>query len=84
VIERCAAYGDAELITVGEVVDSFTSGRMFLGKEHFLVWPVQRLPLADPALQRAQLTRRKTTRMTPTKLPRDGSRFQHSLLISHQ
>jgi hypothetical protein len=84
VIERRARDGDAELITVGEVVGRFAARRMFLGKVHLLVRPVQRPPLSQPALQSAQLARGKTTRMSPIKLAQDGSRFQHSLLIRRQ
>jgi hypothetical protein len=57
---------------------------MFLGKEHFLVRPVQRPPLPHPALQRAQLAGGKTIRVTPIKLAQDGPRFQHSLLVRRQ
>src|ERR1700730_9693692 len=49
-LERCATDCHTEFVAIGEVVGRFASGRMFLRKEHFLVRPLQRPPLADPAL----------------------------------
>ena len=52
-IQRHAGDGDAKRRRIGEIRQALLTRRMFLAEDHLPLRAVQRLPQADPALQRA-------------------------------
>lgn len=59
-IERLAAKGDRQIIGVGEVEARLSTRRVFLGKVDLALGSFHGAPLADAALQGAQLLRAET------------------------
>ena len=76
VVERPTINGHPQVGHVREVGGTQTAGRVHLGEEHFLRWPVARPPRLDPTLERAELAVRETTGVFPLELPEQGQRLQ--------
>ena len=52
-LERLAGYADTERGGLGEIGQSLPPRRMVLAEDHLAGWAGDRLPVSDPALQRA-------------------------------
>lgn len=47
--------GNSQFVAMSKIQLRLATGRMFLGKEHFLIRAIQRTPISEPALQCPQL-----------------------------
>ena len=74
-IERDTSDAHAQLHRIGEIRQRLLTRRMFLTEDHLPLRAVQRLPVADPPLQRASQIVREA-RMPSLHLQQQGDRAQ--------
>jgi hypothetical protein len=82
--EQRARDRDAELVRVREVDRAHAPGGVDLSEEDFLVGPALRAPLAEPPLQRPELSCAEPTGVSSLKLGEHRLGLQRPVVVGHE